>query len=121
MYISQIELPGGTTYHLKDTDARDLLASALIFKGAVSTASGITSLTNYKKGWTYKVSSAFVLNNKQADIGDIIICTYGRSSYNANDWIILQGNLDDNPTTFILDAGDANGEPTVLNALNQAF
>jgi hypothetical protein len=100
--LSKIKL-GGTTYTIKDKDARDrldavetTLASGLIFKGTVSSAAGITGLTNYKIGWTYKASASFSITNiGSIESGDMIICVSEySSSYKATDWTVVQNNVD---------------------------
>jgi hypothetical protein len=100
--ISKIKL-GSTTYDIKDQDARDrltavetTLASSLIFKGTVSSAAGITGLTNYKIGWTYKASAAFTISSVgTVENGDMIICISDySSSYKASDWTVVQNNVE---------------------------
>lgn len=63
--ISKVKL-GSTTYSLKDSEARAAIevlqtsvASSLVFKGVITSATGLTSLTSYEVGWTYKVSGTF--------------------------------------------------------------
>jgi hypothetical protein len=101
-FLSTINL-GGTTYLLKDKSARDrldtvetTLASGLIFKGTVSSAAGITGLTDYKIGWTYKASASFSITNiGSIESGDMIICVSAySSSYKATDWTVVQNNVD---------------------------
>jgi hypothetical protein len=102
-YISKVKLPSGSTYFLKDEDARTAVetletavASSLVFKGVVSSAAGITGLKNYKTGWTYKASAAFTISNiGKLEAGDMIICISDYSSaYKASDWTVVQNNID---------------------------
>lgn len=94
--ISKIKL-GGAIYHLKDEEARSavanletVLASSLVFKGVVSNAEGITSLTNYQTGWTYKANSIFIIEDLGVvEPGDMIICINGAKTYSVNDWTIV--------------------------------
>lgn len=101
-YISKIKL-NGTTYHLKDEEAQKTIstlqttvASSLVLKGVASSATSITSLTNYKKGWTYKASANFTISGLgKIENGDMIICiTDYNSGYKASDWTVVQNNVD---------------------------
>lgn len=100
--ISKIKL-GSTIYSLKDEEVRaavtalqTAVSSSLVFKGVVSSAAGITSLTNYKQGWTYKASAAFEIPSiGTMEAGDMIICVSDySSSYKASDWTVVQNNVD---------------------------
>lgn len=100
--ISKIKL-GSTIYSLKDEEVRaavtalqTAVASSLVFKGVVSSAAGITSLTNYKQGWTYKANKAFEIPFiGTIEAGDMIICVSDySSSYKASDWTVVQNNVD---------------------------
>lgn len=100
--ISKIKL-GSTIYSLKDEEVRaavttlqTAVASSLVFKGVVSSAAGITSLTNYKQGWTYKANKAFEIPSVGTiEAGDMIICVSDySSSYKASDWTVVQNNVD---------------------------
>ena len=100
--ISKIKL-GSTIYSLKDEEVRaavtalqTAVASSLVFKGVVSSAAGITSLTNYKQGWTYKANKAFEIPLiGTIEVGDMIICVSDyNSSYKASDWTVVQNNVD---------------------------
>lgn len=100
--ISKIKL-GSTIYSLKDEEVRaavnalqTAVASSLVFKGVVSSAAGITSLTNYKQGWTYKANAAFTISSiGTIEAGDMIICVSDYSSnYKASDWTVVQNNVD---------------------------
>ncbi len=100
--ISKIKL-GSTIYSLKDEEVRaavtalqTAVASSLVFKGVVSSAAVITSLTNYKQGWTYKANKAFEIPLiGTIEAGDMIICVSDyNSSYKASDWTVVQNNVD---------------------------
>ena len=100
--ISKINV-SGTTYSLKDNEARaaiavlqSAIASSLIFKGVVSSATDITSLTNYKMGWTYKATTSFSIPGiGTVENGDMIICIADYfGSFNASDWTVVQNNVD---------------------------
>lgn len=100
--ISKIKL-GSTIYSLKDTEVRaavtalqTAVSSSLIFKGVVSSAAGITGLTDYKQGWTYKANASFVIPSVGTiEAGDMIICVSSyTSSYKASDWTVVQNNVD---------------------------
>lgn len=100
--ISKIKL-SGTTYLLKDNEARaainalqTALASSLIFKGVVSSATDITSLTDYKIGWTYKSSNNFEVEGLgKIESGDMIVCISNYSNaFQATDWNVVQNNID---------------------------
>jgi hypothetical protein len=95
--LSKIKLRG-TTYFLKDTEARaavtalqTAVASSLVFKGVVSSAADTTGLKDYKIGWTYKASSKFTITNLGTlEPGDMIICISSySSSYKASDWTVV--------------------------------
>lgn len=100
--ISKVKL-GSTIYYLKDEEARravetlqTAVSSSLVFKGVVSNATGITSLTNYKIGWTYRANGSFeIASLGKIEPGDIIICISDySSSYKASDWTVAQNNID---------------------------
>lgn len=100
--ISKVKL-GSAIYHLKDEEARaavnalqTAVASSLIFKGVVSSATEITVLKDYKVGWTYKASARFeVADLGKIEPGDMIICISAyNSGYKASDWTVVQNNID---------------------------
>lgn len=100
--LSKIKV-GSTIYSLKDSEARaavtalqTAVASSLVFKGVVSSAAGITDLTNYKTGWTYKANATFFIPLVGTlEVGDMIICVSDYSnSYKASDWTVVQNNVD---------------------------
>lgn len=64
-------------------------------KGTVSSATGITSLTNYKVGDCYKATATFTVSGVgTAENGDMFVALNARSTYSASDWTILQNNVD---------------------------
>ena len=100
--ISKIKL-GSTIYYLKDEEARRAIetlqtavSSSLVFKGVVSSAADLTSLKDYKIGWTYKANASFkIASLGKLETGDMIICVSDySSSYRANDWTVVQNNVD---------------------------
>lgn len=101
-YISKIKL-NGTTYHLKDGEAQaaisnleSAVSSSLVLKGVASSATSITSLKNYKIGWTYKASANFTIDNLgKIENGDMIICIADyNSGFKIADWTVVQNNVD---------------------------
>lgn len=101
-YISKIKL-NGTTYRLKDEETKtavenlqNVVSSSLVLKGVASSATSITSLTNYKIGWTYKANADFTIDNLgKIENGDMIICIADyNSGYKASDWTVVQNNVD---------------------------
>lgn len=100
--ISKLKL-GSTIYSLKDDEARaavatleTAVASSLVFKGVVSSATAITGLTNYKTGWTYKANAAFTITSiGTLEVGDMIVCISDyNGKYSASDWTVVQNNVD---------------------------
>lgn len=104
--ISLVQI-GNNQYKLVDRDLRErvsiLEASGLIFKGTVSTAAGITGLTNYKTGWCYLANASFTITNVgTVENGDMIICIGDYDStlgWSALDWSVVQNNVDVFSTT----------------------
>lgn len=100
--ISKLKL-GSTTYLLKDNEAREAikaiqtaLASSLVFKGVISSATDITTLTDYKIGWTYKSSSNFSIPDLgKIENGDMIVCISDYlNDFKPSDWTVVQNNID---------------------------
>lgn len=100
--ISKIKL-NNTAYMVKDVNARTRISalestinSSLTFKGTVSTATGITGLTDYKVGWCYKASADFSITGiGTIEAGDMLICISDyNSAYSASDWTVVQSNID---------------------------
>lgn len=122
-YLSKINL-GNTTYRLKDSEARDAVstlqttvASSLVFKGVVSKASDITSLTAYAQGWTYKANASFEITDiGKLENGDMIICISDyNGGYKATDWTVVQNNVD----TFVGATTSADGTRGLVPAPSQ--
>lgn len=122
--ISKVKI-GNTSYNIKDAYARDeivsinefinnSLSSALIYKGTVSTASELTSKTNYETGWCYKASERFYLEVLGwVDIGDMIIAQSDfDSSFKVTDWTVIQNNTD----IFIGATAENNGSNGLVPA-----
>lgn len=99
--LSKVKL-GSTIYSLKDTEARaavtalqTAVASALIFKGVVSSAADIENLETYQIGWTYKANTSFLFAGSAVENGDMVICIKSKEdTYQADDWTIVQNNVD---------------------------
>lgn len=67
----------------------------MIIKGVISSAAEITSLTDYKQGWTYKIANSFYFEGELVENGDMIICISDYDNlYKASDWNIVQNNVD---------------------------
>lgn len=100
--ISKIKV-NGIDYNIKDAEARSLLNSVLIYKGAlyVTTSSKGTisktdfeKLTGYKTGWAYLVGEAGTYAGLSVQPGDMLIACANYSTAFANsDWIAIQSNL----------------------------
>ena len=73
-----------------------IASTPLVFKGIAANSATITSLTDYKTGWTYKASSAFTIDGVgTVENGDMIIAINDYdSAYSALDWTIIQNNID---------------------------
>lgn len=73
-------------------------ADALKFKGTIGAAADnptVESLpTPHEAGWTYKVVTDGTYAGKQAEVGDLIICTADSTTASDNDWTIVQSNID---------------------------
>lgn len=73
-------------------------ADALKFKGTIGAAADnptVESLpTPHEAGWTYKVVTDGTYAGKQAEIGDLIICTADSATASDSDWTIVQSNID---------------------------
>lgn len=77
-------------------------ADAMVFKGTLAGASSTTYTPAADRGWTYKVSTAGLINGERVEVGDILICTTDStaaatssnvSTVKAN-WVIIQNNVD---------------------------
>lgn len=99
--ISKITL-GSTTYSLKDSEARSAIAilqsavaSSLVFKGVITSATDLTGLTDYKLGWTYKAGATMTITGLgTVENGDMLVCIADGTSYSASDWSVVQNNVD---------------------------
>lgn len=68
-------------------------AGALNYKGVATKESDITGQA-YKKGWYYVVSTAGTYFGKACEVGDMLIAKQDKTSTPANDWDIVQSNLE---------------------------
>lgn len=77
-------------------------ADAMVFKGVLNGALSTTYTPAADRGWTYKVSTAGLINGERVEVGDILICTTDStaaatssnvSTVKAN-WVIIQNNVD---------------------------
>ena len=100
--ISKIKL-GSAAYRLKDEETQaavialqTAVASSLVFKGVISSATDITELVDYQIGWTYKANAnIFIPIIGTLESGDMIICISNYTSgYKASDWTVVQNNVD---------------------------
>jgi hypothetical protein len=98
-YISKIYFDG-TTYFLKDEELRkkiNSLSAPMSFEGIVSSAIDITKLTTYQKGQCYKASSSFTIEDLGSiENGDMLVCIDNCTTgiFVAEDWVVLQNNVD---------------------------
>lgn len=68
---------------------------AMVFKGTIGTNGTITALpATHEAGWTYKVITAGSFAGQICEIGDMIVCIKDGTVANANDWAIIQTNID---------------------------
>lgn len=65
------------------------LASAMVFRGGVSTAAEVAALTKVKVGDTYVATGNFTLGTEKVETGDLII-----AKSETPDWVIVQKNED---------------------------
>ena len=116
MAIKKIKLPGmaqpvdiGTTW-ANVSSKPDLMTSseinaainaafatndAMIFKGTIGQGGTITQLpATHEAGWTYKVITAGSLADTPCEIGDMIVCIKDGTVATANDWTVIQTNID---------------------------
>ena len=68
-------------------------AGALNYKGVATKESDITGQA-YKKGWYFIVSTAGTYFSKACEVGDMLIAKQDKTSTPANDWDIIQTNLE---------------------------
>ena len=116
MAIKKIKLPGmaqpvdiGTTW-ANVSGKPDLMTSseisaainaafatndAMVFKGTIGAGGTVTQLpATHEAGWTYKVISNGTLAGQTAEVGDMIVCIADGTVATANDWTIIQTNID---------------------------
>lgn len=68
---------------------------AAMFQGTVNSATAISGLSAYSKGWYWVVGTAGTYAGQTCEIGDMIFCVTDRgSSYSAADFSVVQNNLD---------------------------
>ena len=68
---------------------------AMIFKGTIGTGGTVTQLpATHEAGWTYKVITAGSLAGQPCEIGDMIICIADGTVATADDWTVIQTNID---------------------------
>lgn len=86
-----------TTYATK-SELNELLNAnnAMIFKGTIISESQINNnLTTYKPGDVYRVNAAGTYAGKACEVGDLLIAVNEKvSTFNNNDWIVAQANVD---------------------------
>ena len=68
---------------------------AAMFQGAITSATAITGLSDYKKGWYWVVKTAGTYVGQACEVGDMIYCIADfDSAYQASDFSVIQTNLD---------------------------
>lgn len=71
------------------------VSGAATFKGAISSNTAISGLSDYKAGWYWLVSTAGTYVGQTCEVGDLIYCISDRgSAYAAADFTVVQNNLD---------------------------
>lgn len=116
MAIKKIKLPGmaqpvdiGTTW-TNVSGKPDLMTSseisaainaafatndAMVFKGTIGAGGTVTQLpAEHEAGWTYKVISNGSLAGQTCEIGDMIVCVKDGTVATADDWTVIQTNVD---------------------------
>lgn len=64
------------------------------YKGVVDTGTDISGLADYKSGWYWFVHTAGTYVGETCEVGDMIICNSDKSSsYSADDFDVIQGNI----------------------------
>ena len=77
-------------------------ADAMVFKGVLAGAASTTYTPAADCGWTYKVSTAGLINGEPVEVGDVLICTAdGTDEATSSNvatvktkWVIIQNNVD---------------------------
>ena len=99
-------LEAAKTYSQALSAAQD----AMVFAGTINASGVITSHNsdlitatddssnladlNYKVGWTFRFVTAGTFNSQEVEVGDMLICVKDiDSSFNINDWTIIQTNI----------------------------
>lgn len=63
-------------------------------KGAITSNSEISGLSDYKSGWRWLVKTAGTYVGQTCEVGDLILCIRDRgTSYSASDFTVLQANI----------------------------
>lgn len=81
------------TLEFVDQAINDLLeaSSAMTFKGSVNSISDLPN--KHDVGDTYVVATAGIYVGQTCEVGDLIICKVSGTTVNANDWIVVQTNI----------------------------
>ena len=62
---------------------------------SVAVGNSISSITNYKAGWEFRVISAgLIADTWPVEPGDWLLCIKDSNSFNVSDWTVIQNNLD---------------------------
>lgn len=70
-------------------------SGAATFKGTVNAGTDISGLTAYTAGWYWVVATAGTYAGEVCEVGDMIFCVSDYSSaYSADDFAIVQNNID---------------------------
>lgn len=103
-YISQIQMPSGNIYDIKDArfDAWTSSNDALIFQGVLGTGASQIPNTDFKNqasyepGWVWKVGVAGTYGNGlKCEVGDLVICVAAKgAAYADADFTVVQNNVD---------------------------
>lgn len=68
---------------------------AMIFKGTIGVNGTVMQLpASHQAGWTYKVITNGSLAGQVCEIGDMIVCIADGEVATANDWTVIQTNID---------------------------
>ena len=71
------------------------VTGAVMFQGTINSNSAISGLSDYKRGWYWVVATAGTYVGETCEIGDFIFCISDRASaYSANDFSVVQANID---------------------------
>lgn len=62
---------------------------------SIAVGNNISSITNYKAGWEFRVISAgLIADTWPVEPGDWLLCIKDSNSFNVSDWTVIQNNLD---------------------------